>query len=290
VYGDQRAVIVEVGGGVRTYSVGGREVIDGYAADEVAEGAKGQTLIPWPNRLGGGRYSFGGKNYQVPLSEPAQGNALHGFVRWASFTVAERDAASVALTHRLHAREHYPFTLDIRHEYSLSDVGLTCATTAINAGTTALPYAIGFHPYLTAGTPLINEALLHLPAASYITTDGRQLPTGTAPVDGTPYDFRSPKPLGATKIDYAFAGLDRDVDGRAWLRLRNPHDGWTVAFWIDEGFRYLELFTGDGLRRAREGLGVEPMSCPPNGLQSGTELYVIEPGDTVITRWGVGAG
>jgi galactose mutarotase-like enzyme len=48
---DQEAVVVEVGGGLRSYSVGGRELVDGYRADEMSSSGRGQVLIPWPNRL-----------------------------------------------------------------------------------------------------------------------------------------------------------------------------------------------------------------------------------------------
>ena len=33
-FGDQLAVVVEVGGGLRSYSAGGRDVLDGYGVDE----------------------------------------------------------------------------------------------------------------------------------------------------------------------------------------------------------------------------------------------------------------
>ena len=49
--GDQQAVVVEVGGGLRSYSAGGRELVDGYRADEMSSSGRGQVLIPWPNRL-----------------------------------------------------------------------------------------------------------------------------------------------------------------------------------------------------------------------------------------------
>jgi len=45
--GDQQAVVVEVGGGLRSYSVGGRELIDGYGADEMCSSGRGQALMPW---------------------------------------------------------------------------------------------------------------------------------------------------------------------------------------------------------------------------------------------------
>ena len=59
--GDQRAVVVEVGGGLRSYSAGGWEFVDGYRADEMCSSGRGQVLIPWPNRLQDGRYEFDGR-------------------------------------------------------------------------------------------------------------------------------------------------------------------------------------------------------------------------------------
>src|SRR5262249_32734767 len=67
---DQQAVVVEVGGGLRSYSVGGRELLDGYGADEMSSSGRGQVLIPWLNRLQEGSYEFNGRRYQLPLNEP----------------------------------------------------------------------------------------------------------------------------------------------------------------------------------------------------------------------------
>lgn len=71
-----------MGAALREYTVRGFPVIDGFAEDQIATGARGQPLIPWPNRLAGGRYEFGGQELQLPLSEPTQKNAIHGLVRW----------------------------------------------------------------------------------------------------------------------------------------------------------------------------------------------------------------
>jgi aldose 1-epimerase len=72
--GDQQAVIVEVGGGLRSYSTGGRELVDGYRADEMSSSGRGQVLIPWPNRLRDGSYEFDGRRHQLPLNEPERRN------------------------------------------------------------------------------------------------------------------------------------------------------------------------------------------------------------------------
>ena len=55
-HGEQRAVIVENGGGLRSYTAGGRAVLDGYPESELASAGRGQVLFPWPNRLAGGRW------------------------------------------------------------------------------------------------------------------------------------------------------------------------------------------------------------------------------------------
>src|SRR5262245_39479539 len=70
-HGHQQATIVEVGGGLREYRVGGQPVLDGYAEHEMADGGRGQPLLPWPNRIQDGRYEFRGQTLQLPLTEVA---------------------------------------------------------------------------------------------------------------------------------------------------------------------------------------------------------------------------
>ena len=65
VLGDQRAVAVEVGGGLREYSAAGREVLDGYGVDEICPSGRGQVLSPFPNRVQDGSYEFDGRQHQL---------------------------------------------------------------------------------------------------------------------------------------------------------------------------------------------------------------------------------
>jgi len=44
-------VIVEVGGGLRSYSASGRELVDRCGVDEMSSSGRRQALIPWLNRL-----------------------------------------------------------------------------------------------------------------------------------------------------------------------------------------------------------------------------------------------
>jgi len=132
--GDQRVVVVEVGAGLRSYTAGGRDVLDGYGEDEMATAGRGQVLMPWPNRLEDGAYEFGGSRHQLPLNEPDARNAIHGLVRWEAWTVGERDEDRVVLGHTLHPQPGYPFSLELRIEYALADEGLRVTSTSTNIG------------------------------------------------------------------------------------------------------------------------------------------------------------
>jgi aldose 1-epimerase len=289
--GDQRVVVVEVGGGLRTYTVGDRHVLDGYDDAELCPSGRGQVLIPWPNRLEDGSYEFDGRRHQAPIDDPAENDAIHGLVRWAAWQPVEREPHRVVVGHRLHPRPGYPFTLDLRIEYTLSAGGLEVRTTATNTGVEACPYGAGAHPYLTVGTATTDPVELTAPGATVLRSDDRGLPVAAGPVGGTEYDFRQPRAIGATRLDHAFTDLERDADGLARVRLRAPDDGPAVTLWVDDRYRYLMLFTGGPLPDvARRSLAVEPMTCPPNAFRSGESLVRLEPGASVTSSWGIDPG
>jgi aldose 1-epimerase len=287
----QRAVVVEVGGGLRAYSAWGREFVDGYGAEEMCSSGRGQVLIPWPNRLEDGSYQFDGRRHQLPLNEPERRNAIHGLVRWANWTAVARQPHRVAMEHNLYPQPGYPFCLKLGIEYTLSDSGLRVRTTAANVGTVPCPYGSGAHPYLTIGRETIDRLILRMPGRTVLRSDGRGLPIGDEAVAGTAYDFREPRPIGAIPLDHAFTDLDRDGNGVARVDLRDPDRGIWVSLWVDEAYPYLMVFTGDPLPDVRRrSLAIEPMTCPPNAFRSGAGLIRLEPGATVTSTWGIASG
>lgn len=288
--GGQRVVVAEVGAALRSYIAGGHEILDGFDADAMATAARGAPLAPWPNRLHKGQYQWDGAPLQAPLNEPEKNNALHGYTLGMNW-VADHDDAALTMTLRLHAQEGYPFVVDLAVRYALTDGGLTVTTTARNVGSNAAPFGFGAHPYLTVGTAFVDDATLHLPARTYLPTDDNQIPTGRKPVADTPYDFTTtPRRIGDVEMDYAFTDLARDSDGRAWLELADAAGERRVKVWADEEFGYLEIFTGDTVpepERRRRGLGVEPMTCPPNAFATGEDVRRIEPGEEFVCTWGI---
>ncbi len=289
--GGYQAIIAELGAGLRTLTFGGQPIVTGYAADELPPAAAGELLAPWPNRVDRGQYTFGGQSLQLELTEPARGNAIHGLTRWATWQVRTHAADHVELGQRLLGRPGYPFCLELSASYRLTPQGgLEVTVTALNAGSSAAPYGTGSHPYLLAGTGLIDDWTLQVPAARWQPADERGIPSGPPQdVTGSPFDFRHRQPIGATALDHAFTGLDTDADGRAWAVLAGPAA--QVALWAGAGYRWLQVFTGDALGpdARRRAVAIEPMTCPPNAFVSGIDLLALQPGDSVTHHWGIQA-
>src|SRR5215469_12427295 len=239
--GDQQATVVEVGGALRSYSAGGRDIVDGYAVTEMSSSGRGQVLIPWPNRLQDGSYVFDGQRHQLPLNEPEHCNAIHGLVRWAAWTAAEHEPHRVVMEHVLYPQPGFPFTLGISIEYALLETGLQVRTTATNLGADPCPYGSGAHPYLALGTAAIDHLMLHVPARTVMRSDKRGLPLAAEAVEGTEYDFQQMRRIGSTTLDHAFTNLERDQDGLARVELRDPEHGAQVSLWVDQSCPYLML-------------------------------------------------
>ncbi len=289
-FAEQSATVVQVGAGLRSYTVSNRPLFDGYDLHERCSGARGQHLIPWPNRLKDGRYAVGGVSYQLPLTEPGKHNAIHGLVRWMTWEIAQQQPSSASFTCTLNAQSGWPFTVDLRIDYELGPAGLSVRTSATNSGAMPCPYGTGAHPYLTLGTDTINGLRLRSPGSVRMILDDQGIPARSEPVDRTSYDFRTGKIIGATVLDTGYLNLIRHSDGLAWVTLEDDKSGAAAGLWMDQSYRYLMLFTGDSLAdpaRRRRGVGVEPMTCAPNALQTGEGLRTLQPQETFSSQWGI---
>jgi aldose 1-epimerase len=287
--GSDELVVVEVGGGIRSYTRGGVDVVAGYPADAMAVAGRGQQLIPWPNRLRDGRYTFGGEERQLALSEPKLHNASHGLVRWATWDLLDQTSSSVTVGYRLHPQPGWAWVLELTTLYALGDDGLTVTTTAHNVGDGDAPYGYGAHPYISIEGTGVEAVVLQVPADEYLEVDpDRLLPVATHPVDGTPYDFRDPRPIGDLALDTAYTGLSRDSDGRWAVTLSGLPTG-SVSLWGDEAYAWTQVFTGRAHpdTEGSTGMAVEPMTCPPDAFNSGTDVLVLKPEQSHAGSWGI---
>ena len=290
VHGEYSASIASVGASLRRLTFAGRDLVVPFEANEVRPAYRGATLAPWPNRVVDGLYSFGGVDNILALTEPKRGHALHGFVGWSNFTAVSVDTSRVVLATTIEAQVGYPYRVAIEVLFELTADGLYSSVTATNTGTDAAPWGTGPHPYLVGGPGLVDDWTLTLPATEVLqVTEDRLIPTSLEAVDGTGFDFRTPRVIGDMFIDHAFTGLDRQ-DEIAEVRVESA-DGTGVAMRWDTQCPWVQLHTADQPEPAisRLGLAVEPMTCPPDAFNSGTDLVVLEPGYSHTAGWTIAA-
>jgi galactose mutarotase-like enzyme len=292
VHGSQRAVVVEVGAGLRSYHAGGRDIVDGYRREQPCDGGRGQLLIPWPNRIADGRYAFGGSDLRLAVNDPRTGSAIHGLTRTIAWSLAGSGPDTCTFALDLLAQDGYPFRLGLEAAYALGAHGLQVRVTAVNRGDAACPYGAGAHPYVHLGDgALIDEALLHVPAGATLESDARGIPTGVeARVETTAFDFRAPRRIGSLALDTPFTHLDRGGDGLAHISLTAPTRDHGVVVWMDRTLPYAMIYSGDTLAdvpRRRQGIAIEPMTCAPDAFNSGAGLIVLQPGSSHTSTWGI---
>jgi aldose 1-epimerase len=285
--GAHRAVITEVGATLRSFSVDSRDVVRGFSVDEMSKAGRGQNLIPWPNRIRDGRYSFNGVTQQLALSEPARHNASHGLARYLPWVLIDKKMDAVTNRVRIHPQPGWPGTLEALITHEVGEDGLTVTVEATNIGTTELPFGYGAHPYLTVGESTVDEVALTVPAASYLEVDDdRLLPLKLSPVAGTAYDLREGRLLGSMSLDTAMTDLARDSDGR-W-RVRLVLGDRYAELWGDETMQWTQVFTGGANRDWA--IAVEPMTCGPDAFNAGPThdgTRVLPPGETFVGAWGI---
>lgn len=273
--GDYKATAATVGAGLVNLSFRGKDIVLPFPADDLPPAYAGKVLMPWPNRVAGGAYSFRGQRYELPVNEAATGSALHGLALWNAWQVEQRSQADVIFTHLLHGEPGYPFQLSLSARYTLdAETGLHVELAATNCGTAAAPYGTGSHPYITVAGEDVSNCELSFRAGKVLLTDEKLQPTELLDTQGTDFDFSDLRMLASQSLDHAFTNLP---EGKWDVTLRNPdlqlsavvEASGTDAPW-------LQLYSGE--LRGRKGLAVEPMTCPPNAFNSGHDLVVLEAG------------
>jgi aldose 1-epimerase len=144
------------------------------------------------------------------------------------------------------------------------------------------------HPYLVAGDSPLDEWELEIPAGRFLeVTPDRLLPTSERDVESHPFDFRRPRPIGATEIDHAFTSIRFGDSGIARAVVRDHAHGTGVGMAWDRSCPWLQVHTADKEAPipSRLGLAVEPMTCPPDAFTSGVDVIHLEPGASHAVRW-----
>lgn len=289
-HGDYRARVASVGASLCSLTYAGRNLVVPYDARGLRPSHRGAVLAPWPNRIIDGTYTHDGTTYQLPLTEPARHNAIHGLVDWNDFEIVDRRDDSVTLQTDVVPIPGYPHPLRVSVTYALDEGGLSWTIESENLGSDDAPYGVAVHPYFTAGPGRADDWTLHFPGTEYLeAVDDQMRPGERRAVQGTDFDFTAGRPLRGISCDLPFTALER-TDGRAEARLLSA-DGTGVAISAGDDTPWMQAFTADSSDpdKNRIGVAIEPMTCPPDAFNSGTDLARIAPGDTHRVQWRIGA-
>jgi aldose 1-epimerase len=277
----QIATVARRGARLRTYTAGGLNVVAGVEDPAGPYAYRSALLVPWPNRVTGGRWSWEGEELQLEVNETGL-SALHGLVHGVDFAVTEQSPTSVTLEHELAPTAGYPFGLLVSATYALTGDGLHCALAARNVSERRAPVGLGVHPYLAA-PGLVDSLEVTVAAETVLLTDEQWQEVGRVRAE-----LLRGEPVGDRVIDAAFTDVIRDADGRVTSRMRAPGSH-AIEVWGGATCRWLVVYTGHGLMpsEARRSMCIEPQTCPPNALVTGEDLDILEPGQTAALDWGL---
>jgi len=277
--GDWRAALdPTLGGSILNLSWRGRPVLrpTPTGADHPLQAAC-FPLVPYANRIAGGRFGFGGRAFDVGATPGFEPHALHGLGWRGAWTVEATEAATARLAFRHGGGGAWPWAFAAEQRIALSEAGLTVVLTLANTDAEPAPAGVGLHPYLhrEAGDRLT------LDAPEVWLADETLIPRDRVPA-GRLVDWREGAALdGAPFVDNAYEGWD----GVARL----AHAGWTATL-SAPGASRVHVYAPQGA----DFVCVEPVSHRPDALNApageATGLAVLQPGERLSLTMTVGAG
>lgn len=294
--GSYAASISVFGGGPRALEFDGGPLLTDYPKGFNPPLSAGTLLAPWPNRVADGVYIFDGQVHRLDITEPSRANAIHGFVADSIWRVADRSDAHVSLAISLDVQPGWPWPMEMTICWRVdAELGLTAEFTAENRGECDCPFGFGWHPYPSAFGAQLRDCTLQLPVVSNLPLEPiRNLPAGPAiAAESILPNVQEGTSLDGVWLDHCFVvgqGSSAPANGRREARLIGP-GGNGVALWADSSFNYFQVYIADPGRREGfpghdKAIAVEPMTCPPDALRSGTGLVRLAPGES--RRWSMG--
>jgi aldose 1-epimerase len=279
----------------------------------------GALVGRYANRIANARFPLNGREYQLQANDGP--NTLHGGPR--GFDKQRWDAEELGATAvRLwlvspDGDEGFPCRLAVTVTYTVTADSLRIDYEARNEeaeGGLATVVNLTNHSYWNLageGSGSVAEHELQLYASRYTPVDATSIPTGElAPVEGTPFDFRTPTPVGARwregheQLAYA-GGYDHNVvldgvaggaperDGLALAAVvRDPGSGRVLETWTDQpGVQFYSgnqltgqlRGTSGRLYRAGDALCLETQHFPDSPNHPDFPSTELRPGETFRT-------
>jgi aldose 1-epimerase len=225
-------------------------------------------LTPWVNRVRNGNYSFKGKNYQLPINEPALGNAIHGLLARAPFTLIQQSDSSVTLEHAYKGEEpNYPFPFTFRYCYTLTnESALEITFEAQNTGTNPMPFACGWHPYFSFPNTTAADLTIKFHPISRFLSDSQMIPLKEENLQGQNEFIFSQE-----KVDHVFR-LE-PLEQHLTEFIDHKHNRSLIIEQSSVQFPFLVVFQPEGYNS----VAIEPMTANTDAFNTGDGLIELAP-------------
>ncbi len=220
----------------------GCDEVSGY---EGQGGYLGSVVGRNANRIGGARFLLNGTEVRLNANEGE--NCLHSGPDCYAFrlwdVVSQGENSLTLALHSPHGDQGFPGNADITVTYSIEQDGLTIRYEAVSDRDTV--FNLTNHAYFNLfghhQPHRAMEQVLTIPGGFFCPDDAANIPTGELrPVAGTPFDFRSPKPIGRDiGADYEPLHLQGGYDhnfvnrGPVCAVLENPESGLVMTVTTD---------------------------------------------------------
>lgn len=161
-------------------------------------------LVPFSNRIAGGRFSAAGTEVRLAPNFPGGGDShpLHGFGWLAEWGVLTQDSASATLEHAYPGGE-WPWPYRACQSFRLHDEGLEMTLSLTNLADSPMPAGLGFHPYFSRTDKTLYGGMHR---GEWL-NDEDCLPRFLALRD-EPADWWEGKPVAAREVDTVYTGRE----------------------------------------------------------------------------------
>ncbi|HVM23651.1 MAG TPA: aldose 1-epimerase [Sphingomicrobium sp.] len=224
-------------------------------------------LVPFVNRIRGGRFSFRGREITLKPNMAGDPSPLHGQGWLAPWTVEQADERWAVLSFR-HAAGEWPWDYEARQHFALEEQALSLTLTCRNSSSEPMPCGLGQHPYFPCGP----ETRLDTKVTDVWTVDADVLPVEKVPATGR-YDLCD-RPICGQDLDNGFAGWSGEarISDPQWpyeLRLTSPDARFFQVYSPARG----GLFVAEPVSHANAALNTPEADWAELGLR------VLEPGE-----------
>ena len=265
--------VIDFGAAVQSIFVDGVEIVQGFGSAEDYKTRPGYVCAAIgrvANRIANAEFALNGETFRLTKNEGK--NQLHGGKEGFDhkFFTAEEIRDGVKMTYRSpDGEEGYPGNLLFTVKFTLTGRTLTIGYTATTDKDTLFAPTHHFYFNLNGQVGGANSNLLAIYADGYMPVDKELIPLGNVlPVEGTPFDFRTAKPVDRDLRDVGIYDHNFMLCGEHAATICGSETGIKADIYTD--MPGMQLYSGAGGEdkrnepdpSARGGVALEPQFAP----------------------------